>query len=64
MNFSGIRKIERQRKEKEESMSKLNQNIFKIQDENEFFTASRLVKEYREKNPEKELLSLRNRRCF
>lgn len=45
-------------------MSKLNQNIFKIQDENEFFTASRLVKEYREKNPEKELLSLRNRRCF
>ena len=36
----------------------LNQDILNIEDSNEFFTASKLVKEYKEKNPDKKVVSL------
>ncbi len=39
-------------------MAELNKDLFNIKDENEFYTASKQVREYKESHPDKEFLSL------
>ncbi len=39
-------------------MIKLNEDILKIEDQNEFFTASKYVREYKANNPDKKVISL------